>query len=1083
MPYFNIVAETNQNTVVTEYEPVKARSDSYESEAALEKEFIRLLGEQGYTYLPIHSEDELIANLRERLEELNKYKFSDTEWERFLKNCIANPNDHIVEKTAKIQEDYVQVLKRDDSMTKNITLVDKKNIHNNRLQVINQYVLGKAEGAIYDNRYDVTILVNGLPLVHVELKRRGVAIREAFNQIERYQRDSFWAGSGLFEYVQIFVISNGTNTKYYSNSTRSNAINEAKNRGSKKGKTSNSFEFTSFWADANNRVIPDLIDFTKTFFAKHTLLNILTKYCVFTSENMLMVMRPYQITATERILNRIEIAHNYKKYGDIAGGGYIWHTTGSGKTLTSFKTARLATQLPFIDKVLFVVDRKDLDYQTMKEYDRFEKGSANSNSSTSVLERQLRDPKAHIIITTIQKLSTFIKKNKEHEIYTRQIVIIFDECHRSQFGDMHDAIVKSFKQYYMFGFTGTPIFPQNAGVRTNSKYFTTEQTFGDQLHSYTIVDAINDKNVLPFRVDYIKTMDTDADIDDEQLWDIDRKKAFEAPERISLVANYILDHFDQKTYRGDKTYVFNALTNISEVASADRGKVKEIKEKQRLSGFNSIFAVASVPMAKLYYDEFRKIIKKDLTKDLKIAVIYSYAANEEEIEGMLDEENPEDTSALDQNSRDFLESAILEYNRMFQTNYDTSSDKFQNYYKDVSLRMKNKELDLLIVVNMFLTGFDATTLNTLWVDKDLKMHGLIQAFSRTNRILNSIKTFGNIVCFRNLQKRVDAAISLFGDKNAGGIVLMQSFKNYYYGYESVDGKPMPGYVDLIEDLLTKFPLSEPQIFGEQNQKDFISLFGAILRMRNLLVSFDEFAKNELLAERDLQDYLGRYQDLRDEWKRKRENGESTDIIDDIVFEIELIKQIEINIDYILMLVKKYHDTHCEDKEVLITIIKAVDASPELRSKKQLIEAFIAGINDVDDVMNEWNDFVYQKREADLEQIIQEEKLKPEETRKFLENAFREGDVKTVGTDIDKLMPPVSRFGGGNRAKKKQTIIEKLRTFFEKYFGIGNRTFEKKPQEVSEGHKVVRYDFSAKETPLMMVAEDSAPYGEKKNDDK
>ena len=1037
MPFFNIVAETNQNTVVTEYKPVRARSDSYESEAALEKEFIRLLGEQGYTYLPIHSEAELIANLRERLEELNKYKFSDTEWERFFNQCIANPNDHIVEKTVKIQEDFVQVLKRDDNMTKNITLIDRKNIHNNRLQVINQYVIGKAEGATYDNRYDVTILVNGLPLVHVELKRRGVAIREAFNQIERYQRDSFWAGSGLFEYVQIFVISNGTNTKYYSNSTRSNAIKDATTRSTKKGKTSNSFEFTSFWADTNNRIIPDLIDFTKTFFAKHTLLNILTRYCVFTAENMLMVMRPYQITATERILNRIEIAHNYKKYGDIAGGGYIWHTTGSGKTLTSFKTARLATQLPFISKVLFVVDRKDLDYQTMKEYDRFEKGAANSNSSTKILERQLRDPKAHIIITTIQKLSTFIKKNKDHEIYSRELVIIFDECHRSQFGDMHDAIVRSFQKYYMFGFTGTPIFPANAGARTNPKYFTTEQTFGDQLHTYTIVDAINDKNVLPFRVDYIKTMDTDADIDDEQVWDIDRKKAFEAPERISLVANYILDHFDQKTYRGDKTYVFNALTNISEVASADRGKVEEIKQKQRLSGFNSIFAVASVPMAKLYYDEFRRIIKNDPTKDLKIAVIYSYAANEEEVDGILDEENPEDTSALDQNSRDFLESAIQDYNQMFHTNYDTSSDKFQNYYKDVSLRMKNKELDLLIVVNMFLTGFDATTLNTLWVDKNLRMHGLIQAFSRTNRILNSIKTFGNIVCFRNLQKRVDAAISLFGDKNAGGIVLMKSFRDYYYGYKSVDGKPMPGYVDMVEDLTTKFPLTEPQIIGEQNQKDFISLFGAILRMRNLLVSFDQFKEKECLSERDLQDYLGRYQDLRDEWKRKRENGESTDIIDDIVFEIELIKQVEINIDYILMLVKKYHDTHCEDKEVLITISKAVDASPELRSKKQLIEAFIASINEVEDVMNEWNEYVYKQREADLDQIIQEEKLKPEETRKFLENAFREGEVKTVGTDIDKLMPPVSRFGGGNRAKKKQTIIEKLKAFFEKYFGIGS----------------------------------------------
>lgn len=1036
MPYFNIVAETNQNTVVTEYEPVKAHSDSYESEAALEKELLRLLGEQGYRYLPISTEADLIANLQERLEEINKYQFSDTEWERFFKNCIANPNEHIVEKTAKIQEDFVQVLKRDDSMTKNIMLIDKKNIHNNRLQVINQYVLGKAEGATYDNRYDVTILVNGLPLVHIELKRRGVAIREAFNQIERYQRDSFWAGSGLFEYVQIFVISNGTNTKYYSNSTRSNAIKDSSLRKTKKGKTGNSFEFTSFWADANNKVIPDIIDFTKTFFAKHTLLNILTRYCVFTSENMLMVMRPYQITATERILNRIEIAHNYKKYGDIAGGGYIWHTTGSGKTLTSFKTARLATQLSFINKVLFVVDRKDLDYQTMKEYDRFEKGAANSNSSTAVLERQLRDPKAHIIITTIQKLSAFIKKNKDHEIYARQIVIIFDECHRSQFGDMHDTIVKSFKQYYMFGFTGTPIFPTNAGARTNANYFTTEQTFGDQLHSYTIVDAINDKNVLPFRVDYIKTMDTDADIDDEQVWDIDRKKAFEAPERISLIANYILTHFDQKTYRGDKTYVFNALTNVSEVASADRGKVEEIKQKQRLSGFNSIFAVSSVPMAKLYYDEFRKIIKKDPIKDLKIAVIYSYAANEEEIEGMLDEENPEDTSALDQNSRDFLESAIQDYNLMFHTNYDTSSDKFQNYYKDVSLRMKNKELDLLIVVNMFLTGFDATTLNTLWVDKNLKMHGLIQAFSRTNRILNSIKTFGNIVCFRNLQKRVDFAISLFGDKNAGGIVLMQSFKDYYYGYKSVDGKTEPGYIEMIENLTTKFPLSELQIIGEQNQKDFISLFGAILRMRNLLVSFDEFAEKELLTERDLQDYLSRYQDLRDEWKRKRENGESTDIIDDIVFEIELIKQIEINIDYILMLVKKYHDTHCEDKEVLITIKKAVDASPELRSKKQLIEVFIAGINDVDDVMIEWNDYVYQQREADLEHIIQEENLNPEETRKFLENAFREGEVKTVGTDIDKLMPPVSRFGGGNRTQKKQSIIKKLKAFFEKYFGIG-----------------------------------------------
>jgi len=1035
MPYFNIVAATSENTVVTEYTPEKARSDSYQSEDALENEFVRLLCEQGYEYLQIHTEADLIANLRKKLEELNKYQFSDTEWERFFSDCIANKNDDIVDKARKIQEDYVQVLKRDDALSKNIMLIDKKNVHNNRLQVINQYVIGKEEGAKYDNRYDVTILVNGLPLVHIELKRRGVAIREAFNQINRYQRDSFWAGCGLFEYVQIFVISNGTNTKYYSNSTRFNAIKDANSGKAKKGKTSNSFEFTSFWADANNSVIPDLIDFTKTFFAKHAILNILTKYCVFTAENMLMVMRPYQITATERILNRIEIAHNDKKYVYIAGGGYIWHTTGSGKTLTSFKTARLASRLPFIDKVLFVVDRKDLDYQTMKEYDLFEKGAANSNTSTAILAKQLGDKKSNIIITTIQKLSHFIKKNKEHSVYNKQVVLIFDECHRSQFGDMHAAIVKSFKRYYMFGFTGTPIFPINSGSIRNGQFLTTEQTFGDQLHTYTVVDAINDKNVLPFRVDYIKTMDTDRDIDDEQVWDIDREKAFMAPQRISLVTKYILDHFDKKTYRGDKSYIFSQLTNISDVASAERGAVEEIKQKQRISGFNSIFAVASVPMAKLYYDEFRKQMSADPTKQLKIAVIYSYAANEEETDGILEEENPEDTSALDKNSRDFLEEAIIDYNRMFNTNYDTTSDKFQNYYKDVSLRMKNKELDLLIVVNMFLTGFDATTLNTLWVDKNLKMHGLIQAFSRTNRILNSIKTFGNIVCFRSLQKRVDAAISLFGDKNAGGIVLLRSFKDYYEGYIT-DEKHMQGYVDMIEDLTTKFPISESQIIGELNQKDFISLFGAILRMRNLLSSFDEFAGKEIITERDLQDYLGRYQDLRDEWKRKRENGERIDIIDDIVFEVELIKQIEINIDYILMLVKKYHDTHGEDKEVLITIKKAIDASPELRSKKQLIETFIAGINDVDDVLNEWNGFVVQQRENDLVALIHEEKLKPEETRIFLENSFREGEIKTVGTDIDKIMPPVSRFGGGNRTKKKQTVIDKLKSFFEKYFGVG-----------------------------------------------
>ena len=1038
MSYFNIVAQTNENTVVTEYESVTKRSDAYQSEAELEKEFIRLLTEQGYEYLHIHTEAELIANLRKKLEEVNGYTFTDSEWKRFFGEAIANSNEGIAEKTRKIQEDHVQVLRRDDGTSKNIRLIDKDNIHNNKLQVLNQYVIGTAEGAKHDNRYDVTVLVNGLPLVHIELKRRGVPIREAFNQINRYQRDSFWAGSGLYEYVQIFVISNGTNTKYYSNTTRFNAIKDAASASkAKKEKTSNSFEFTSFWADANNRIIPDLIDFTKTFFAKHTILNILTKYCIFTSENMLMVMRPYQITATERILNRIEIANNYKKFGRVEGGGYIWHTTGSGKTLTSFKTARLASRIPYIDKVMFVVDRKDLDYQTMKEYDRFEKGAANSNTSTAVLKRQLEDDNAKIIITTIQKLSTFIGKNSGHPVFDKRVVIIFDECHRSQFGDMHVAITRNFKKYHLFGFTGTPIFAVNAGVGKNPNLKTTAQAFGDQLHTYTIVDAINDKNVLPFRVDYIKTMDKNDDIDDDQVWDIDREKAYMAPKRIELVTRYILEHFNQKTYRNERTYAYNVLTNIAEVAAAHgKTEVEEIKRKQRVSGFNSIFAVSSVPAAKLYYDEFKRQMAADPTKKLRIAIIYSYGANEEESDGILDEENPEDTSALDQSSRDFLDTAIRDYNEIFHTNYDTSSDKFQNYYKDVSLRMKNKELDLLIVVNMFLTGFDATTLNTLWVDKNLKMHGLIQAYSRTNRILNSIKTFGNIICFRNLQKRTDDAISLFGDKEASGIVVMQSFNDYYYGYTDKDGNEKPGFVDMIAELSEKFPLTEPQIIGEKSQKDFISLFGAILRMRNLLTSFDEFKGKEILSERDLQDYLGRYQDLRDEWNERRKKGELEDIVDDIVFEIELIKQIEINIDYILMLVAKYHDTHCQDKEVLITIRKAIDASPELRSKKALIENFIDGINDVDDVMVEWRSYVAAEKERELTAIIEEEKLKPDETRKFIENAFRDGYVKTTGTDIDKIMPPVSRFGGGNREEKKQGIITKLLKFFARFFGIG-----------------------------------------------
>ena len=1043
MSTLNIVAASNESTVVTEYIPVEKKSSSYQSEAALEADFIKMLTEQGYERLVIHSEPDLIANLRKQLELLNDYQFSDSEWKSFFSTYIANANEGIVEKTKTIQEDPTKVLTKDDGTSKNIKLLDKKNIHNNRLQVLNQYEVSKDDGANHDNRYDVTILVNGLPLVHVELKRRGVAIREAFNQINRYQRDSFWSGCGLYEYVQIFIISNGTHTKYYSNTTRNAHLKEANGDGKKNGKkTSNSFEFTSFWADGNNKVIPDLVDFTKTFLSKHTILNILTRYCVFTSEQILLVMRPYQIAATERILNRIEISSNYKKFGTTDAGGYIWHTTGSGKTLTSFKTAQLAAKMDIVDKVLFVVDRKDLDYQTMKEYDRFEKGAANSNTSTAVLKKQLEDDNANIIITTIQKLSKFVDKNKEHEVYGKHIVIIFDECHRSQFGDMHKAITKKFKKYHIFGFTGTPIFATNAtsaGKHVDLK--TTPQAFGDKLHTYTIVDAINDDNVLPFRIDYIKTIKEDPTTQDKNVKAIDREKALQDPRRISEIVAYILTHFNQKTKRNRESFGFSVLTNVSEVASAkNRNAVEEIKQHIHMTGFNSIFAVASIDFAKLYYTEFKKQ-QKDLPESqrLKIATIYSYGVNEEVTDDFVEDENNEDTEGLDASSRDFLDQAILDYNQMFHTNYSTDADKFQNYYKDVSLRMKNREIDILIVVNMFLTGFDATTLNTLWVDKNLKYHGLIQAFSRTNRILNSVKTFGNIVCFRDLEDATNKAIALFGNKEAEGIVLLKDYKSYYIGYDE-DGKHYPGYVELIAELQELFPLGQP-IIGEQLQKEFIKLYGKILRARNILSTFDDFEGQAILNDREFQDYQSTYIDLYNEFKPK-DKDEKEVINDDIVFEIELIKQIEINIDYILQLVKQYQKNG--DKEVIISIDKAINSSLELRSKLKLIHDFIESINPDTDIDKEWKAFADKQRKADLDVIIDEEKLKKEETYHFVSNSFRDGVMKTTGTDIDVILPPVSRFGGGNRDEKKNRVIERLMTYFELYLDLffGDNTLDK-----------------------------------------
>lgn len=1010
---YNILASSDDATVVSEYIPSASKSDQYQSEADLEDEFIALLQRQGYEYLQIHQESDLISNLRHQLEKLNHITFTDNEWDEFFHNVLANPNDGIVEKTRMIQQDNVQVLRRDDGTSKNITLIDKKQIHNNYVQVINQYV---NDAGNYNNRYDVTILVNGFPMVHSELKRRGVAIREAFNQIDRYQRDSFWAASGLYEYVQIFVISNGTHTKYYSNTTRESRIKEATARGSSK-KTSNSFEFTSYWAAANNKPIMDLIDFTHTFLARHTILNILTKYCVFTTEDLLLVMRPYQIVATERILQRIKLATNYKYDGSIKAGGYIWHTTGSGKTLTSFKTAQLASALPDIDKVLFVVDRKDLDYQTMKEYDRFEKGSADGNTSTNVLERQLSDKDKNgnpheykIIITTIQKLTNFVSRNAGHRIANRKVVIIFDECHRSQFGEMHRKITKFFKHYYLFGFTGTPIFAENANKNVNPKFATTPQLFGEKLHTYTIVDAINDENVLPFRIDYVNTIRRKDGVD-EKIEAIDTEGALGNATRISQIVEYVLDNYDRKT-KQSASYVV-------------KGK--------RVKGFNSIFACQSVETAIMYYDEFKRQIAEKKS-NLTIATIYSFAANEANeaytASGMMDDEDM-DTSGMDASSRNALESAIMDYNVKFHTNFDTSAAKFQNYYKDLSQRVKNREVDILIVVNMFLTGFDATTLSTLWVDKNLKMHGLIQAFSRTNRILNSIKTYGNIVCFRNLQEEVDKAISLFGDKDAESIVLLKSYDDYYNGYVEDDGRLHKGYKELVEEIESKFPIGT-QITGEENEKEFISLYGSLLRVTNILNAFDKFESQRMLSDRDVQDYQSMYIDLYDKWRPKGKQKE--DISDDLVFEMELVKQVEVNIDYILTLVAKYHDDNSLDAEAVARIMKAVDSSTQLRSKKELIEAFLRIVNVDTNVHEDWHTFVDVEMEADIQKIIDEEKLKPEQTRAYIAKSFDFGSLKTIGTVIDDIMPPVSRFGGG-RAKKKTGVIEKLKGFFEKYIGL------------------------------------------------
>lgn len=1042
-----MIMENGWSTVVAERPQMyRHQSSDYQSEAALEKAFIEQLQTQGYEYLPIHEEKDLINNLRLQLEKLNDIKFTDNEWHNFYHHVIANPDHHVIEKTTTIQHDNVKLLHRDDGTTNNITIIDKGNrggsIYRNKLQVINQY---EVEDGKHPNRYDVTILVNGLPLVHIELKRRGVELKQAFNQIDRYQRDSFWAGSGLYEYVQLFIISNGTYTKYYSNTTRDQHVNESRQAANGQPKTSSSYEFTSWWSDEQNKTIIDLLDFTATFLSSKTLLNILTRYCVFNVDKQLMVMRPYQIAATEKILNRIQIAHYNKQVGTIKAGGYIWHTTGSGKTLTSFKTAQLASQLDFIDKVLFVVDRKDLDYQTMREYNHFQPGSASASNSTRELAVNLRNtsPDKKVVITTIQKLSNFINHHDASDVFTKNIVMIFDECHRNQFGDMHRDIVKNFKNYYIFGFTGTPIFQKNA---INGKYVnltTTEQAFGDQLHTYTIVNAINDKNVLPFRLDYINTVGKNLANDQDEIRRADFKKMELAPERVSEIVGYIRRNFDHKTSRYGKVYRFNKLHNVGEVIS--RRDKKERKSIIDTRGFNSIFAVSSIPAAIAYYREFaRQQQNVPESARLKIATIFSYGVNEDtdDVNGFMVDENSDSAAGLDASSRDFLDSAIGDYNAMFGTSYDTSSEKFQNYYKDVSMRVKNKEIDILIVVGMFLTGFDAKTLNTLWVDKNLRMHGLIQAFSRTNRILNSVKTFGNIVMFRNLEKETNEALSLFGDKNASGIVLLRTFNEYMNGYRDVDGREQQGYKSMIDQLLTEYPDGRlgDDIQGEESEKDFIKLYGKVLRAQNTLNAFDDFWKvrDEILDPRRQQDYQSTYLLLHDKWT-KRDEADAEDVSGDVVFELELVKQVEVNIDYILDLVKKYHDSNTKDKEVLLADInRAVESSVELRKKKELIDEFMRELNVNSDVDADWREFVDRSRRMELDKIIADEHLNPEKTYKYIRKSFRNGDVDYAGRELGDILPPISPFAGHNEYnKKKLHVFELLKNFFDKFFDLVN----------------------------------------------
>ncbi len=995
------IAEMTNGIILAKFEKeLKVGETGYQTEAELEKQMIENLISQGYERLVVKSNEDLYENLKIQIERLNGVSFTKDEWNRFLLEYLDAPNDGMIEKTRKIQENHIYDFIFDDGHLKNIKIIDKKNIHNNYLQVINQF----SQKGSSQNRYDVTILVNGLPLIHIELKKRGVNLHEAFNQIHRYSKESFNSENSLYKYVQIFVISNGTYTRYFANTA---------------AQSKNNYEFTCEWADAKNKVIRDIEDFTKTFFEKRVILELIIKYCVFDSNDTLLIMRPYQIAATERILWKINSSYESKKAGKIEAGGYIWHTTGSGKTLTSFKAARLATNLSYIDKVFFVVDRKDLDYQTMKEYQRFQPDSVNGSKDTKELKKCIEKDDNRIVVTTIQKLNEFIKKNVNHEIYDKHCVFIFDECHRSQFGEAQKNIRKYFKKYYQFGFTGTPIFPENAlGVET------TGSIFGAQLHSYVITDAIRDEKVLKFKVDYnnikAKFKSVETEEDETKLSQIERQLLLH-PERISEITKHILRVFDTKTHRNE---------------------YYDVKHR-RLNGFNAMFAVQSVEAAKLYYEEFQKQQANLLEdKKLKIATIYSFAANEEQAtKGEILDENF-DPSAMDLTAKEFLNNAIQDYNNYFKTNYSTDVKEFQNYYKDLSLKVKNKEIDLLIVVGMFLTGFDAPTLNTLFVDKNLRYHGLIQAFSRTNRVLNKVKTFGNIVCFRDLEKATKKAIKTFGDKNDINIILEKSYEEYIDGYvDEETGKTIRGYVEICNEIVEKFP--EPtEIELEKDKKEFVELFGEVLRAENILRNFDEFENFEkIILDRQMQDMKSVYVDIRESIinrdKKDKNNIEQIDF-SDIEFEIDLLKTDEINLDYIIALILEKAQENKDIDSLKDEIRRIIRSSLGTRAKEELIMDFINKTNlselkTTDEILEAFYNFAKKEKATQIDELIEDEKLK-EDSKRFIEKSIEKGHVDYAGGELDSIIPATSRRQGA-REKKKETILDKIRKVVEIFKGI------------------------------------------------